>query len=106
MAAVVRVDCRRKACRLSKHSRDREIAPGMVHCPRKLHVGVAGWPKKIENHVGTDRFEPGDPRRIAQRTAAAPRTPAAIEGWDELSDADRTFVQQMVNKLRRAASED
>lgn len=37
---------------------------------------------------------------------AAPRTPDAIEGWDELSDADRTFVQQMVNKLRRAASED
>jgi transcriptional regulator with XRE-family HTH domain len=33
-----------------------------------------------------------------------PRTPTAIEGWDDLSDADRAFVQQMVNKLRRSAT--
>jgi transcriptional regulator with XRE-family HTH domain len=32
------------------------------------------------------------------------RPPAPIEGWDELSDADRSFVQQMVNKLRRPAT--
>jgi transcriptional regulator with XRE-family HTH domain len=29
------------------------------------------------------------------------RMPSVIEGWDELSEADQRFVQQMVNKLRR-----
>lgn len=33
------------------------------------------------------------------RAQAAAATP--IEGWEELSDSDRQFVQQMVNKLRR-----
>jgi len=34
--------------------------------------------------------------QTAEETPASP-----IEGWDDLTDADRAFIQQMVNKLRR-----
>jgi transcriptional regulator with XRE-family HTH domain len=38
----------------------------------------------------------------AMREAQQPPTaPTPIEGWDDLSEADQHFVQQMVNKLRR-----
>lgn len=30
------------------------------------------------------------------------KTPTAIEGWDELTDVQRTLVQQLVNQLRRS----
>lgn len=40
-----------------------------------------------------------------KRSQIAPKAPPSpIEGWDELTDTDRTFVQQMVNKLRRPAT--
>jgi len=39
-----------------------------------------------------------------EQAAKQKREVPPIEGWDELSDADRTFVQQMVNKLRRSAT--
>jgi len=50
----------------------------------------------------------GDIRPLSppeQHHAPAERTaPSPIEGWDDLTDADRQFVQQMVNKLRRPSA--
>ena len=43
--------------------------------------------------------------RQAVRAAGA-KKPAQIEGWDELTDSDRRLIQQLVNKLRRAAADD
>jgi transcriptional regulator with XRE-family HTH domain len=42
--------------------------------------------------------------RFPHRAQTAKPAPSPIEGWEELSDSDRHFVQQMVNKLRRSAT--
>lgn len=33
-------------------------------------------------------------------------SPQPIEGWDELTDTDRLFIQQMVNKLRQRSDDE
>jgi transcriptional regulator with XRE-family HTH domain len=46
-------------------------------------------------------------RRVPLPTTDAPKPmPTPIEGWDELSGADQTLVQRLVNRLRRAATDD
>ena len=65
------------------------------------------------NHADWTALLPDAPPPITDRLlreamewkASLPRGSASpIEGWDELSEADRVFVQQMVNKLRRPAT--
>ncbi|MBN1461061.1 MAG: helix-turn-helix transcriptional regulator [Armatimonadetes bacterium] len=46
-----------------------------------------------------------DMRDWAHTNTEPSARPAPIEGWDELSDTDRALVQQLVNKIRHAASE-
>ena len=70
-----------------------------------------GWDGSPGHHADWTPLKPDAPERFPDRIKRsfdewqaerdAPTPPTEIEGWNDLSDADKAFVQQMVNKLRR-----
>lgn len=67
------------------------------------------------NHLDWTPLEPDAPEPITNRmlreahewrAGMSVANTSPIEGWDELSPADQTFIQQMVNKLRRPAADE
>lgn len=69
-----------------------------------LHAHTANWQLLDPDAPASALLDEMTQWLRDRSSATAPPTP--IEGWDELSQADQQFVQQLVNKLRRRTTDE